>query len=218
MASILTQQRLIFSVCFVLFFVRSFFRRFFLYFPPIVHGRRNSTLLWMGHWAFWARASLTGVKRCLDRRPPRRARAALELSVQHLGANSRNVGLKNANFASDLTDTEKINAADAQKPQSWRRKQEEEVQRITSTFWSSRCICSSWAWRRLSSRFSSPADSPLSCDPSPSCLSSPPAALSRRTRWLTLTPKSSGLRGEGERARGEGLGDSEDEEGGKTKD
>lgn len=132
MASILTQQRLIFSVCFVLFFVRSFFRRFFLHFPPIVHGRGNSTLLWMGHWAFWACASLTGVKRCLDRRPPRRTRAALELSVQHLGTNSRNVGLKNANFSSDLTDTEKINAADAQNPRAGaenRRKRSKESPR-----------------------------------------------------------------------------------------
>lgn len=104
------------------------------------------------------------------------------------------------------------------KPTSWQRKHEEKAQRITSTFWSSLWICSSWACRRLSSRFSSPADFPLSCSPSPSLLSSPPAALSRRTRWLTLTPKSSGLRGEGERARGEGLDESEDEEGGKTKD
>lgn len=132
MASILTQQRLIFSVCFVLFLVRSVFRRSFLHFPPIVHGRRNPALLWMGHWAFWAGASLAGVKRRLDGRPPRRTRAALELSGQHLGTNSRNVGLKNANFSSDLTDTERINAADAQKPRAGgenRRKESKESPR-----------------------------------------------------------------------------------------
>lgn len=90
--------------------------------------------------------------------------------------------------------------------------------KITSTFCSSLCICSCCAWRLLSSRFSPPppVSPPLSSCPSPSPLSSPLDELRRRTRWPTLTPRSSGLRGEGERARGVGLGESEDEVG-KTK-
>lgn len=214
-ASILPQQSLILSVCFIISFARSFFCWFFPHSSPILHGKGNSALPGMGHWASWVCAPRTRVRRCLNRRPARRTRAALELGVQHLGTDSRNVGLKNTNFSSDLTGTDKIDAADARNLRIGKEKRR--VQRITSTFWSSLWICS-WAWRRLSSRFSSPAGSPLSCGPSPSPLSSPPAALSRRTRWLTLTPRSSGLRGEGERARGEGLGESEDEDGGKTKD
>lgn len=90
--------------------------------------------------------------------------------------------------------------------------------RITSTFCSSLCICSSCAWRLLSSRFSPPpppppVSPPLSSCLSPSPLSSPLDELRRRTRWPTLTPRSSGLRGEGGRARWVRLGEREAEAG-----
>lgn len=93
---------------------------------------------------------------------------------------------------------------------------------ITSTFCSSLWICSSCAWRLLSSRLSTPpppppprpVSPPRSSWPSPCPLSSQPGELRRRTRWPTLTPSSSGLRGDGEWAREE---DPEGGEEGKTK-
>lgn len=63
--------------------------------------------LWVGHGAFEGCVSLSaGGGGGFARQPPWRPRAALELAVQHLGTNSGNVGLENANFSPDLRDKE----------------------------------------------------------------------------------------------------------------
>lgn len=65
-------------------------------------------MLQVGHWVVYGgRSRRVGKGGALVTRPPHGPGAPLKLEVLHLGTDSRNVGLENANFVPDLREEEK---------------------------------------------------------------------------------------------------------------
>lgn len=85
------------------------FPRVLFRFPPVLDdGRDLAGVLQVGHGAFeGGRGGRGGRGGALAGRPSQGPGASLELDVLHLGTDSGNVGLKNADFVPDLKEEEK---------------------------------------------------------------------------------------------------------------
>lgn len=85
------------------------FPQVFIRFPSVLEDRRDLVaVLQVGHWAFeGGRSRRGGRSGAPAARPSQGPGAPLELDVLHLGTDSGNVGLENADFVPDLREKKK---------------------------------------------------------------------------------------------------------------